>query len=1003
MQRNILVLLTLLINYSAICQSKSQSQWQQQVDYTVAVSLDDINHVLTGDIEMVYTNNSPNELGVIYLHLWPNGYQNLNTAFAKQMQENGEMDFYYSKPEEKGSIDGLAFKVDGDNVNVEIVDDNIDVIKLLLTSPVKSGQKVTISTPFKVKVPKVFSRLGHENQDYFITQWYPKPAVYDVNGWNPMPYLNMGEFYSEFGSFDVSVSLPKNYTIVATGECKTKGELKAQKSGTTPEDDLISSTERKTVRFTASDVLDFAWFASKRWGYVTKEITVGDKTVLTRVVGANPKEKNLEHIKTAITYYSDNVGPYPYSHATVVHGELKAGGGMEYPMITLCDYMSEEVIVHEVGHNWFYGILANNERIYPWMDESINSYYEGQAMSGDSNESNFNSDFMNAMVNDNLLRNEHQAIATSSEELTNGNYGMSVYGVGASAFGYLKGYLGDSMFLKCMTTYYDEWKFKHPLPDNMKKSWEATSGKSLSWFFDEMLQSDTKLDYSVCKSKDGFVLKNKSNVSAPVPIEITENGLSNTEWYQLKSKENMTIPSSASDRLAVIDPNKISLDMNIGNNASSDPIKFKFGTGVDKPGVKEVYVVPTFGWNVYDRTMLGLGIHNYAIANKPLQYHLFPMYSFEQKSLNGTAGLMYTKPLKRSAEYLEMGIDAKSFNYEERGRRNPYKYLKVAPSVSYHLPKKEQRSLIERSFKLQYDFIALSPQFELERDTLSGPISTFEHSRNFTTLEYKYANNKKINGYSWQVLAEYGQVTKNGILGDLNNPQDRYYIYDSTGAVQDTISFFPFLGKEKSSKDMFRLSSIFKYKMDIGIKDKPLEIRLFGAYTFKNLDGEAQYQNTIGSSDKAGYYDYRFDDYLMHRNAEYGLFQNQIPNRRDFSKFVGLLVDNESWLVSTNISVPLPGKIPIKPYAEFLMYEDLGKESWNKSGAKMIYNVGLELEVIPNRLEIFFNLAQSKDVTEYQEGVNYPSNIGGFADRITFVLDLNGLMPTKLKKQLKLF
>ena len=356
-----------------------QSDWQQRVDYSIDVQLDDKQHVLHGHIAMQYTNNSPYALSEVYMHLWPNGYKNNRTAFGKQMKENREMDFYYSEKDERGYIDSVAFLVNGETVQIEKTE-YIDVQKLVLTEPIKSGQTVTFSTPFRVKLPRVFSRLGHEEQDYFITQWYPKPAVYDVNGWNPMPYLNMGEFYSEFGRFEVNITLPDNYTVVATGDVSDTAELSDFKAGRGV-DVPASSKQLKTLTFTAEDVHDFAWFASKRWGYVTKQINVGDKKVLARVVAAEPNIEDLSHIETASTYYSSHVGEYPYSHATVVHGELKAGGGMEYPMITLCDYMDREVIVHEVGHNWFYGILASNERRYPWMDESINSFYEGEAIS----------------------------------------------------------------------------------------------------------------------------------------------------------------------------------------------------------------------------------------------------------------------------------------------------------------------------------------------------------------------------------------------------------------------------------------------------------------------------------------------------------------------------------------------------------------------------------------------------------------------------------------------
>ena len=1001
MAKNIALFILLLSSVNSFGQSKSQSSWQQKVDYLIDVQLDDVNHMLNGEIAISYTNNSPDVLNEIYIHLWPNGYASDTTAFAQQMKENGDLDFYYSKEEDRGFIDNLDFKANGKSLIIKGTKD-VDVIRVQLDKPLKSGGKTTLFTPFRVKLPKVFSRLGHKDQDYFITQWYPKPAVYDVNGWNPMPYLNLGEFYSEFGTFKVNVTLPENYTIVATGECQTLGELTSSKSGLA---DSVppSSSKLKTIQFTASDVHDFAWFASKRWGYVTSKIKVGDREVLARVVAAEPDVGDLTHIGTAIKYYSENVGVYPYSHATVVHGELKAGGGMEYPMITLCDFMNEEVIVHEVGHNWFYGILATNERTYPWMDEAINSYYESEAMKkGTKSVSDATEGIMMAFIKDNLLRRAHQAIATPSAELTEANYGMSVYGIGAKSFGYLKAYLGDDLFKQCMLTYYETWKFKHPLPDDMKKSFEATSGQSLSWFFDAVLQNDEKLDYEIKSTKEGFILSNVGDVEAPVPVQFGEK--EELGWYSVKPGEALLIQSNGEQEKAYLDKDGVTLDLHKGNNSSSTSVGFKPFFGRDKVGVREVYVAPLVGWNAYDKAMLGVGFHNYSIGDKALQYHVFPMYSFEKKSLNGTAGINYTMPLKGKAEFLEIGADAKSFNYLERGFKQEYKYLKLAPYLRYNFAKKSQRSPVQKSLELQLDQLFFKPQFYIERDTLIGPESVpIESSRNFVTLSYNLENKRSINGYSWNVMAEFGKISQSVIIGDTANRQPWYDVYDTAGNFQYTRMYSPFLREDKVSQNLARISTIFKYNVDIGMKDKPLEFRAYAAYILENVDKQGQYQNTIGSTDKAGYYDYRFDDYLLHRNATYGVFQNQISNRRDFSKFVGSIVNNETWLMNFNVTVPLPGKIPVKPYFEVMMYEDLDKESWNTAQSKLIYNLGLELELIPDRFEIFLNLAQSSDVTEYQENLFYPSNIGGFAERITFVLDINNLMPNKLKRQVKLF
>ncbi len=218
--------------------SSAQTYWQQEVNYKIAVSLDDKKHELSGTEEIEYINNSPDQLTYIYFHLWPNAYKNNKTALAKQILRNGSRKFHFSKPEDRGYITNLAFEVNGKPVNLEYEQE--DVAKLILNEPLLPGQRIRITTPFLVKVPKAFSRLGHVGQSYQITQWYPKPAVYDRKGWHQMPYLDQGEFYSEFGTFDVRITLPANYTVGATGELQTESEK-------TRLDSLAALSEGKTA------------------------------------------------------------------------------------------------------------------------------------------------------------------------------------------------------------------------------------------------------------------------------------------------------------------------------------------------------------------------------------------------------------------------------------------------------------------------------------------------------------------------------------------------------------------------------------------------------------------------------------------------------------------------------------------------------------------------------------------------------------------------------------
>src|ERR1051325_7565249 len=213
----IFLLPTFLFAQSVRTPSDEKAYFQQEVNYTINVKLDDVKNDLNGDETLEYINNSPDELSFIWFHIWPNAYKNNYTPLAKQLIADGNKKFYFASKEQRGWIDGLDFKVNGQPIKTE-PGESIDRIKLILNEPLKPGTKITITTPVHVHTPiGVFSRLRNIYQQYQITQWYPKPAVYDKYGWHAIPYLNQGEFYSEFGSFDVYITLPKNYVLGATG------------------------------------------------------------------------------------------------------------------------------------------------------------------------------------------------------------------------------------------------------------------------------------------------------------------------------------------------------------------------------------------------------------------------------------------------------------------------------------------------------------------------------------------------------------------------------------------------------------------------------------------------------------------------------------------------------------------------------------------------------------------------------------------------------------------
>jgi hypothetical protein len=297
------------------CQSfnKTPNYFQQQVNYKINVTLNDADNTLDGTINIDYSNNSPDTLTYIWFHLWPNAYKNDNTAFSDQLLENGRTDFYFSDNDKRGYINRLNFKVNGLTARLDDHPQYIDIVKLVLPVSLLPGQTINITSPFHVKLPYNFSRGGYVGKSYNITQWYPKPAVYDRKGWHPIPYLDQGEFYSEFGNFDVQITLPKNYVVAATGELQNDDELKwllkkskediisPQKKYTEPPQKIKKPTVKKitpkkpilktikgrlphptvqpklsdytddqtaankTLHYIQTNVHDFAWFASKKF------------------------------------------------------------------------------------------------------------------------------------------------------------------------------------------------------------------------------------------------------------------------------------------------------------------------------------------------------------------------------------------------------------------------------------------------------------------------------------------------------------------------------------------------------------------------------------------------------------------------------------------------------------------------------------------------------------------------------------------------------------------
>ncbi len=685
--------------------------FQQEVDYDINVSLNDSAHTLTAHEKLVYTNHSPDTLHFIWFHLWPNAYKNNETALAKQMLDNFSTRFYYANEDQKGFIDSLDFQTNGVHLKWEFHPDWIDVAKVYLAEPLDPEESVTIETPFFVKLPEVFSRLGHTGKHYEITQWYPKPAVYDKDGWHAMPYLNMGEFYSEFGTFDVKITLPKEYRIMATGDLVDgekeiawldslaeegnalyeldkkafKKKIKELQRGEKASEkfsfkSLFNKDEEKggkndpiqknkTLHFHQENVHDFAWFADPKWIVKKGGLWLADSssiiTLWSMYLPKNAKvwEQSLEYIHDAGYWYSKFYGDYPYNHITAVDGDLSAGGGMEYPNITVISSsdskdLLEFVIMHEVGHNWFYGIHGSNERDHAFLDEGLNEYSNirywekkypernGQVIMQDFVQNKLkianHLDFRWIMgylgYQGRAVTGDDQPIDIPSQDFNSSNYGSIVYGKTGIYTRYLQEYLGEEKMDEVMQDYYETWKFRHPGTEEFKASFTQLVDKDLSWFFDDAIDGTKVIDYAVSSINNHHVLiKNHGTMSPPLELAFYDKNNEEIDrvWLEGFGIEKKADLPSGTERV-IIDPENYMPDINRTNNATSKKIKTHFVFDQPEFYENDIYYLPWVKWSEFNGVSPGLSLYSGFVPGYPYGISLVPVWDFEHERLAGS-------------------------------------------------------------------------------------------------------------------------------------------------------------------------------------------------------------------------------------------------------------------------------------------------------------------------------------------------------------------------------
>lgn len=518
-----------------------QNSWQQNANYKIYIDVDVKKNTFKGSQEVLYTNNSPDTLNKVFFHLYFNAFRP-ESDMAERLNNGDDNNRRFDvnikdlEPHEYGQLKVNNLKQDGLNIDSFVSD---TILEVTLTNPILPGESSLFTMNFNGQIPITIRRAGRDSPmgvKYSMAQWYPKISEYDYEGWNTAPYTGR-EFHGVWGDFDVTIKIDKDFIVAASGYIQE----------TDPNNNKLGylSGKKRVWNFKAPKVHDFTWAADPEYIH---DIYPGPNGVKLNFYYKNDPKiianwKTLQPVTAELMdFFNNYIGEYPYKQYSVVQG---GDGGMEYSMLTLLNYGEElipliSVTSHELAHAWFQGVLATNEMNHAWMDEGSASYF------GELAESHvFNIDFHPIFTE--RPYQDYISLATSGQEMplaTNANrfkfnraYEDAAYDKGFVFLSQLNYIIGEKAFEKTIKNYFDKYKFTHPLPNDLRRVAEQSSGILLNWYLTDWTQTTNQIDYAIKnvesrKKKSVITLERIGLMPMPLEILVTYKD-GNEEFYYI--------------------------------------------------------------------------------------------------------------------------------------------------------------------------------------------------------------------------------------------------------------------------------------------------------------------------------------------------------------------------------------------------------------------------------------------------------------------------------------
>jgi Peptidase family M1 domain len=590
----------------------------RNASYVIDARLDPASRTITGSEVILWRNITAKPATELQLHLYWNAWRDDRSTWLREAKLGSRRVVPVVRPDERSRIDVTALAVRGSaRADLTTVmrfiapdDGNADdrtVLAARLPQPVAPGGSITIEVSWTAHVPRTFARTGVIGNYFFVAQWFPKLGVLQDTGWNCHQFHSGTEFFADYGSYDVRMTVPTGWILGATGVERERRD---------------NGNETTTHRYRQDDVHDFVWTTSpdyieRRARFEHPTLPAVDMRLLIQPEHARQADRHFEATRAALKYYGEWYGAYPYGHITIIDPAYRSGaGGMEYPTLFTAGTRlfapehvedPEDVAVHEAGHQFWYGIVGNNEFEDAWMDEGFNTFSEARVMGtwgapaylsqryfGGFVPYVFKDIVMNRETDWNRFTGYRRAAKNDVQSTPSFRYyaassGVPTYNKTALWLNTMERWLGWPTLQQIMSTHFSRWKFKHPKPQDFFDIANEVSGRDLSGYFDQVYRSSDAFDYGIQdfrSDKDGdkyrtlVVVRRYGEAIFPVDVRVTfTDGKQVTEHWDGKDRWHLYTYSWAQRAVtAQADPDRVLLlDVNLTNNSKALAPLDRFG------------------------------------------------------------------------------------------------------------------------------------------------------------------------------------------------------------------------------------------------------------------------------------------------------------------------------------------------------------------------------------------------------------------------------------------